>query len=155
METEKDELAALKQEVATLKAAIAPAGDAQADAEWRARMHRLAEERMGHASAFSREDVRAMERACPTEVVRDIVAHGTIPEPGGYGVRGAGEVRGPSGVSANNSGWRDADPIRPPLGVAALDRIADAMAPHGPMNPLNPLAEALRAKQEREDKAKK
>jgi hypothetical protein len=155
METEKDELEALKQEVAKLKSAIAPAGDAQADAEWRAKMHRLAEERMGHASNFwSADQLRAFEAAAPTAVVRDIAAHGTVPERSLAGVSGVvSAVQGPSGVYANTSGYREAIPIGPPLGVAAIDRIAGEMAPHGPGNPLNPLA---RRQQEREaEEAKK
>jgi hypothetical protein len=89
METENDEIEALKRELAALKTAIAPASgsDREAD-EWRQQMHALHEARMSNAGAFSASDLRAMEAATPTAVIRDIVRHGGISEPSGAGEGG-------------------------------------------------------------------
>jgi hypothetical protein len=150
MNAEEDELAALRREVASLKREIAPAnGSEQEAAEWRNRMHQLAEARMSNAGAFSASDLRAMEAATPRDVCRDIAAHGTVPQPSGFGVGEVSRVSSEPGLPG--SGWVAPRPIGPPDGIAAIDRIAGAMAPHGPLNPLNPLAETL---QEEAKKAK-
>jgi hypothetical protein len=154
MSNEEDELAALRREVAALKREIAPAnGSEQEAADWRAKMHALHEARMGNAGAFSASDLRAMEAATPRDVCRDIAAHGTVPQPSGFGVGEVSRVSSEPGLPG--SGWVAPRPIGPPDGIGAIDRIAGAMAPHGPMNPLNPLAADLRAQQAREEEEAK
>jgi hypothetical protein len=149
MSNDDDDIAALKREVAALKTALAPPADTEREAAlWREEQHRAREQQMGQAYTWSREELRAMEAAAPTSAVKDIVRRGGIPERSAAGAAGeVSGVRGPSGVYPNTSGWRPADPIASPPGQAAIDRIANALAPHGPMNPLNPLSETLREKE--------
>jgi hypothetical protein len=151
-----DQIAALKREVAELKSALMPTtGDDRAAAEWREEMRRAQEARMGQAYTWSREELRAMEQACPADVAQDIVRRGGIPERSAAGAAGeVSGVHGPSGVYPNTSGWRSADLIASPPGIAAIDRIAAALAPHGPMNPLNPLAKLAQEEKEAKDKPK-
>ena len=87
MTDEKNEIAELRAElraelakVKAAQAALAPTPATDADiGRWRDEMHALSEARMARASNFSVEDLREMERACPTAGVKDIAAHGTIP----------------------------------------------------------------------------
>jgi hypothetical protein len=109
--TQKDELAALKKKVEELEAKVSPPKSdfvAMSDAEWRDKMHQMRERRMSQASNFHIDDLRAMEAACPTSAVKDIVQHGTIPAPG-YGHRGQ-----PSPSPSATPGYVDPRPLRPP-----------------------------------------
>src|SRR5215472_14534775 len=72
-----DEIAALKARVAELETKVdppAPKSDfvPMSDAEWIDKMHQMREGRMNHASNFHPDDLRAMEAACPTRVMREI-----------------------------------------------------------------------------------
>jgi hypothetical protein len=122
---DKDELAALKKKVEELEAKVDPPKSTfvpMTDAEWIDRMHQMRERRMNHASNFHPDDLRAMEAACPTSAVKDIVAHGTVPTPG-YGHRG--QSAAPANVSAT-PGWQEPRPLGPPEGVRLVDAIAIA-----------------------------
>jgi hypothetical protein len=90
MTKQTDEIAALRAELDALKGAVkastAPDYEAMRKQalQWDDEMRALAEKRMSHAAHFSREDLRAMEAACPTSAVKDIVAKGGIPERSGH-----------------------------------------------------------------------
>jgi hypothetical protein len=76
---------------------------------------------------FGAEDLRAMEAACSTNDLRDIVRHGTIRSPSGAGTRGQiTKVSSNPGIPGSNTGWRTAAPIGPPPGVNWADRLMDA-----------------------------
>jgi hypothetical protein len=128
--TNEDELAALKARVAELERAKKPPDFATLEreaAEWRDKMHQLSEQRMSRASNFSREDLRAMEAACSTADVQDIVMRDRAPSgPSAQGVIPSSQplsnVRTGGGGS---SGWREPTPLGPPPGVAILDQIMD------------------------------
>ena len=71
-----DEIAALRKEVEALKAKVDPPKSTfvpMSDAEWRDQMHQMRERRMNHAANFHPDDLRAMEAACPTSTMREIV----------------------------------------------------------------------------------
>jgi hypothetical protein len=126
-----DELTALKARVAQLEAQTKPlTGEAmeRAAREWADRMHQLAESRMANASAFSREDLAAFERATPTSMVQEIALRDNRAP---TGPSGEGVI--PSSQSLSNvrtggsgrSGWAYEAPLAPPPGVNILDRIMD------------------------------
>ena len=82
MTTAKGELAALKREVAELKAKVDPPKSTfvpMSDAEWRDRMHQAAERRMAMATPPSVVHDLAV---IPDDVVKDIVSKGGIRGPG-------------------------------------------------------------------------
>jgi hypothetical protein len=75
MTTDNDELAALKAEVAALKAAVSPPKSnfvPKSVAEHMNEVHQMREGRMSLASNFHPDDLRAMEAACPTDLVKGI-----------------------------------------------------------------------------------
>jgi hypothetical protein len=83
---------------------------------------------MSHASAFSREDLAAMERATPTAMVRDIAMRDNRAPlgPSGEGIIPSSQQMSNVRLgSSGTSGWRDATPLAPPPGVNILDRIMD------------------------------
>jgi hypothetical protein len=123
--TNKDEIEELRNEVERLKAQVTPKPlPTEADAAaHRAAMHEAAERRMSRAGNFSREDLLAMEAACPSSVAQDIVARGGVRPPSGHGTSGTvTSVR----VPPNTAGWRTASPIGPPPGIALVDQLMDA-----------------------------
>jgi hypothetical protein len=121
----KQEIAELRAELDKVKAALAPKPFDPVEAgRWQNEMHQLRERRMAGASNFSRDQLAAMEAACPAEVAKDIVARGGMRGPSGHGA--GGTVSAPSSVSANTSGWREATPIGPPPGIELVDRLMDA-----------------------------
>ena len=135
----KDELAALRKEVDALKAAAQPKPQPtreeqeRATAEWINEMHQMREGRMAHASNFHPDDLRAMEAACPTSAVKDIVAHGTVQSPSMSGT--AGQVTGVhlgGNAPVNTSGYVDPRPLGPQPGIDLIDRAVNAALPHGP-----------------------
>src|SRR5215469_14142759 len=86
-----DEIADIRRELAQLKAAMQPLDPAALEREaraWRNQMHQAAESRMTHASAFSPEDLRAMDAAVPADMCRDLVRHGTVQSPSAAGSSG-------------------------------------------------------------------
>jgi hypothetical protein len=94
-------------------------------AEWRDKMHQASEARMSRASAFSHDQIAAMQAAAPPDTINDLVTHGVVREPSAAGSSGL-----VTKVSANpglpgSTGWRTATPIGPPPGVALADRLMD------------------------------
>jgi hypothetical protein len=128
-----DELAQLKRELkAELKAELeaeakaAPsARDAEREAaEWRDRMHKLAEGRMSRV-AVSPEVLRDYARACPTSDVQDLVRHGRVQSPSQAGTSGQVTVVRGAGPSLT-PGWAREIPLRNPDGTRWVDAIAIA-----------------------------
>jgi len=120
MTDDKDELAALKKKIEELEAKVSPPKSdfvPMTDAEHRDWVHQMNERRMNQASNFHPDDLRAMEAACPTSAVKDIVAHGTVQSPG-YGRRG--QSTAPANVSAT-PGWQEPRPLGPPPGIQHVD----------------------------------
>jgi hypothetical protein len=126
MSTDKEEIAELKKEVADLKAKISPPPfDMERELrEHRERMHRMSEERMSNASAFTRDDLRAMERACSTAEVQDLVRHSTVQSPSSISAPNQKPDPAPK-VEPNRTGWSNPTPIGPPPGVNYADRLMD------------------------------
>jgi hypothetical protein len=86
-------------------------------------MRALSERRMAHAAPFTRDDLRAMEAACPTSAVKDIVAKGAIPERSGMSPS-SGQLSGvhPGGGAANvPRGWVEPRPLGPQPGITWVD----------------------------------
>jgi len=127
--SDNSEIADLRRELAELKRKVEPEPIdwERRIAEHRDAMHQIAEGRMARASNFSREDLAAMEAACPTSAVRDIVAKGTIKPPSADGTAGTiSAVHRSPGVYPNTSGWRSETPFGPQPGIAHVDRLVDA-----------------------------
>jgi hypothetical protein len=128
--SDKDELAALKKKVEELEAKVSPPKSTfvpMSDAEWIDKMHQMRERRMNFASAFHPDDLRAMEAACPTSAVKDIVAHGTVQSPSMSGTSGAVTgVHLGGNAPSSTPGYVDPRPLRPPEGVNWVDAIAIA-----------------------------
>jgi hypothetical protein len=121
----KNEIDALRKELKELKSSITPTvNDEAAMRQWQSDMHQLREARMAHASAFSPEDLRAMEAAAPTATVKDIAlrdARGPLTpcSPGAIPPT-ISNVSRPIGT-----GWRDATPLGPPPGIGLVDRLLE------------------------------
>jgi hypothetical protein len=120
-----DEIAALRKEVAALKAKVDPPKSdfvpmtVEQHRDW---VHQMNERRMNHASNFHPDDLRAMEAACPTSAVKDIVAHGHVPGPSGM-AGASGQVTRVSsnpGIAGSNT-----TPLGPPPGINHVDRLMD------------------------------
>jgi hypothetical protein len=127
--TDNNEIADLKRELSKLKAAqpIDHKALEREAAAWRDQMHQMSEARMAQASAFSREQIAAMDAAAPPEMCRDLVQHGTVQSPSAAGTAGTiTKVSSSPGVPGSNAGWLTAPPIGPPPGVALADRLMDA-----------------------------
>jgi hypothetical protein len=81
-------------------------------------------------SYFSPDDLRAMETACPTSAVKDIVAKGAIPGPSPVG--GGGQVTpvrpggGSADVPGSGTGWAREIPLGPAPGTRWIDQQLDA-----------------------------
>jgi hypothetical protein len=127
-----DKIAKLEAEVEALKAKVSPPKSdfvEMSDAEWIDRMHQMRERRMAHASNFHPDDLRAMEAACPTDLVRSIALRDAR-APTGPNFQGAipssqqvSNVR--TGGSAT-PGWVDPRPLSNPPGTNWVDAIAIA-----------------------------
>ena len=85
--SDADETADLRKRVEELEKALAPpkVPSMASDAAWRDEMRAISEKRMNHAHNFlTKEDYRAMEAACSTSAVKDIVSKGGgVPAPQG------------------------------------------------------------------------
>jgi hypothetical protein len=134
MTDREEEIADLKRKLAQLEARVPPPAPRmpteQEVREYQSKMHAAAEARMNHAAHFTREELAAMERACPTAAIQDEVRHGGLRPPSGHGASGTiTAVRGPSGVYPSaqpTTGWVRENPIGPPPGVRYADKIMDA-----------------------------
>jgi hypothetical protein len=126
--TNKDEIAELRNEVERLKAQVAPKPlPSEADvAAHRAAMHEAAERRMVKASAFSPDQLAAMQAACPDETMRGIVADGHAPTGPTGMVRTSQQttdVRQPPG---GGTGWAREIPFGPSAHARYVDAQLDA-----------------------------
>jgi hypothetical protein len=126
-----EEIAALKRELGQLKAAMQPPDPKAMEREaraWRNQMHQLSEGRMSRASAFSKEDLAAMEAATPTSMVRDIAMRDNR-APSGPSAQGVIPSSQPLSAvrvgGSGTSGWAREIPLSNPPGVNILDRIMD------------------------------
>ena len=123
--TTADEIAQLRKELAEIKASIAPTPvDPEAGKKWASEMHALAEKRASQMGGFSHDDLRAMEQACPTSVMRNIVADNRAPV-GRPGVIPQSTTTPNVSRPVNTSGWREAAPLSNPPGVAIADKLMD------------------------------
>jgi hypothetical protein len=132
MSKQIDELAALKKEIEALKSALSGKEDKpppkstfvpETDEQHRDRMHQMRERRMSFASNFHPDDLAAMERACPTSSIKDIVAHGTVQSPRGL----ATEVSSrPGPLPSATPGHVEPRPLTNPPGTNWVDAIAIA-----------------------------
>jgi hypothetical protein len=128
--TDNNEIAEIKAELERVKTAMRPADPAAMEKEiaaWRDQMHQASESRMANASAFSREDLAAMERAVPTETVQAIAMRDArAPSgPSAQGIIPSSQPLSNIRTGGSGTGWRDATPLAPPPGVNILDRIMD------------------------------
>jgi len=128
--SDKSELAALKREVAELKAAVQPKpqpsreDQERATAKWIDEMHQMREGRMSFATPPSViRDWNVLDNA----TVRDLVQHGTVQSPSMAGTTGAvSGVHRHDGAPSSTPGWVAPTPLSPPPGVAQADRLMDA-----------------------------
>jgi hypothetical protein len=80
--------------------------------------------RMGHITEADKD--AALEIA-----VRGLLGDARRSSPVDY----AGPKRESAPASGPGTGWRDRGPLVPPPGIAAIDRMVEAMQPHQPGNP--------------------
>jgi hypothetical protein len=123
-------IAALEQEVEALKAKSTPA-PAPTDpretersiAEHIDRMHQMRERRMGLASNFHPDDLRAMEAACPTDLVRSIALRDArAPQgPAGSAIPSSQSVSNVRTGGSSTPGWSEPRPLGPPEGIRHVD----------------------------------
>jgi len=135
--SDKDELAALKKKVEELEAKVSPPKSTfvpMTDAEHRDMVHQMNERRMSLASNFHPDDLRAMEAACPTPMMKEIALRDARAPTGRPGMIPNSQQASSGGGAApvNKSGWVDAAPIGPPPGIDLIDRAVNAALPHGP-----------------------
>jgi len=130
MSDDKEELASLRKRVEELEAKAKPPAKSdfvpKTDAEWIDEMHQMRERRMSLASNFHPDDLRAMERAAPTAMVKEIALRDArAPTGPSSAVPRSQQVSGDQGSGASagsgGSGWRDATPIGPPPGIGWVD----------------------------------
>jgi hypothetical protein len=131
MTDSKDEIAELRRELAQIKSTMQPLTGKdmeRAVAEHIDAMHQAAEARMSRASAFSREDLQAMERATPTAMVQEIAMRDNRAPRGPSGEGIIPSSQGPLSAvrtGGGGTGWRDAVPLGPPPGINHVDRLLD------------------------------
>jgi hypothetical protein len=131
--SDKDELAALKKKVEELEAKVSPPKSdfvPMSDAEWVDRMHQMRERRMSQASNFHPDDLAAMERACPTPMMKEIALRDArAPTSPSGAILSSQQVTGgggPANVPGSGSGWAHETPIGPPPGLRYVDAQLDA-----------------------------
>jgi hypothetical protein len=130
--TDKEEIDALKARIAQLEAQPKPpptpvsSADLEREARaWMDKVHHAREAHMAHASAFSREDLAAMERATPTSMVQEIALRDNRAP---LGPSGEGIIPSSQPLSAvrtggsGRSGWA----YEAPLGPSSHRRYVDA-----------------------------
>jgi hypothetical protein len=131
MSDERDELAALKKKVEELEAKVSPPKSdfvPKSVAEHMNEVHQMREGRMSLASNFHPDDLRAMEAAAPTSVVKDIALRDAR-APTGPNAQGAI----PSSQQVSNvrtggggSGWAHEVPLSNPPGTNWVDALCIA-----------------------------
>jgi hypothetical protein len=129
----ENKIAQMEVDLAKLKASAAPEPyDAAAMARWQDEQHQIREARASAAArlAFSPEQLREMERAAPTSVVRDIALRDARAPQGPSGAGTSGQLSRVSSnvgiIGSNTTGWRDAVPLSNPPGTNYADRLMDA-----------------------------
>ena len=115
----EEELVALRARIEQLEKANKPLDWAALDREaalWKDQMHQASETRMSRASAFSREDLAAMEAATPTSTVQEIAMRDNRAPtgPSSEGVIPSSQLLSNVRVGGGGTGWRDATPLAPP-----------------------------------------
>jgi hypothetical protein len=97
------------------------------DAEWIDEMHQMRERRMNHASNFHPDDLRAMERACPTSMMKEIALRDARAPTGRPGaIPNSQQPTSPRSSAGDGTGWGAATPIGPPPGLRYVDAQLDA-----------------------------
>jgi hypothetical protein len=134
----KKEIAELRAEVEALKAAQPKPAKTWAEierenAEWRDKMHQLAEKRMSMATPPSVARYFA-DGVTPADCA-DIVRASHAPQgPSSQGVipssQSMSNVR--TGGASSTPGWVDPRPLGPQPGIDLIDRGVNAALPHGP-----------------------
>jgi hypothetical protein len=124
-------IAKLEAEVAELKAKVDPPKSdfkPMSDAEWIDKMHQARERRMSLASNFHPDDLRAMEAASPTDLVRSIALRdGRAPTgPAGSAIPSSQQVSNVRTGGSATPGWSEPRPLGPPEGIRHVDAIAIA-----------------------------
>jgi hypothetical protein len=133
--TREEELAEIenfKKRIAEIESRIPPPAPKlpteQEVREYQSQMHAAREARMTAAAQtfFTRDQLKAFEEACPTSVVKDIVAKGIPRPPCGAGSGGQiASVHRNAGLPGTvNNGWVNAAPLTPPPGIQHVDRVA-------------------------------
>jgi hypothetical protein len=128
--TNEEELVALRARIEQLEKANKPLDWAALDREaalWKDQMHQAAEARMSRASAFSREDLAAMEAATPTAMVQEIAMRDNRAPtgPSSEGVISSSQTLSNVRVGGGGTGWAREIPLSNPPGVRILDQIMD------------------------------
>jgi hypothetical protein len=130
--TNNDEIADLKRELSQIKDAMKPIDRAAMEREakeWADKMHQAREAHMSHASAFSKEDLAAMEAATPTAMVRDIAMRDAR-APSGPSAQGVIPSSQPLSAirtgGSGTSGWAREIPLGPQPGINHIDRLMAA-----------------------------
>jgi hypothetical protein len=106
---------------------IDPAALEREAKEWADKMHQAAEARMSHASAFSREDLAAMERATPTSTVQAIAMRDARAPfgPSAQGVIPSSQPLSNIRTGGSGTGWLPERPLGPQPGINHIDRLLD------------------------------
>jgi hypothetical protein len=128
-----DENAELKRRVEALENKVSPTPTDPREtereiAEHIDRMHQMREGRMRYASNFHPDDLRAMEAACPTDLVRSIALRdGRAPTgPAGSAIPSSQQVSNVRTGGSATPGWSDPRPLSNPPGTNWVDAIAIA-----------------------------
>jgi hypothetical protein len=127
-----DENADLKRRVSELEAKLAPPQSAaqreKEDREYMSKVHAMRERQMNFASPpLTRDEVKAMNEACPPSAVQDIVAHGSIQGPTGMAPTSSqvGAVHTSPGIAGSGTGWVSPRTLGPQPGIDHIDRLMD------------------------------
>jgi hypothetical protein len=127
-----DENADLKRRIEALEAKVSPPKSdfvEMSDAEWIDKMHQMRERRMNLASNFHPDDLRAMEAACPTDLVRSIALRDARAPtgPAGSAIPSSQQVSNVrTGGGSSTPGWVEPRPLSNPPGTNWVDAIAIA-----------------------------
>jgi hypothetical protein len=131
MTSDTDRIAKLEKELAALKAKQAPPprdyeADRKATAEYADQVHQ-ARERAANQFRFAPDIQRAMNAACGTNDLRDLVHASHRPQgPSAEAIPSSQTLTGvhAPGRGLGMNGWRDATPLGPQPGINHVDRVA-------------------------------
>jgi hypothetical protein len=129
MTTDKDELAALKKKVEELEAKVSPPKSdfvPKTVAEHMNEVHQMREGRMSLASNFHPDDLRAMEAAAPTSVVKDIALRDArAPQGPGSAIPSSQQLTNVR-TGGGTAGWVREIPLSNPPGTHWVDALCIA-----------------------------